>query len=330
MKFKHVIGFDMAKDSFTLHVHDFIFKGQFLNTPKEIRKMLKTLAQVLKCSLDQCLFCLEHTGLYSLEMMIELSKQELHFSVIPGLELRKSQGITRGKSDPIDAAQIAAYADLRKEKMKLYRFPSKALIELQYLLSLRAKHVRTRASYQQRLTEQFRILKKTHFPKIYRSQKKIIDQLKKEIAQVDQLIMEVIESELELKECFELLQSIKGVGPILSAQMIVKTEYFQAFSNWRKFACYCGTAPFPNESGKQKKTYRISKIGNSEMKTLLTLSARTAILHDPEIKTYYQRKLSQGKSKKCITNAVRNKLLARMFSVVKRGTPFVQLYNFAC
>lgn len=329
MKFKHVIGVDMAKDNYVLSIHNFDFTKEFKNTPKAIRKMLKTLSKLLKVPLSQCLFCLEHTGLYSLSMMLELEKKELHFCVISGLEIKKSLGITRGKSDLIDARKIAEYAYLRQDKLPLFKFPSQSIIQLEYLLSLRSIHVRNRAGYQARVKEQFKVLKATHYETLYRSQKRVIKYLTKEIEKVEDQINEVIEADHELKKCFELLKSIIGVGNVTASQMIAKTHCFKRFGDWRKFACYCGTAPFPNESGRMKNKRRISKIGHGEMKSLLTLAARSAVQHDPEMKVFYHRKLEQGKTKKNVINAVRNKLLARMFSVVRRGTPYLKLYKYA-
>lgn len=330
MKFNYVIGMDMAKESFDLKVYNFDFAQEFINTPKAIRKMLITLKRVLKCNLEDCLFCFEHTGLYSIEMMVELEKQSLNYSAIPGLELKKSLGISRGKSDPIDALRIAEYGYMRQDRLTLTKMPSKAIIKLKNLMSMRAMHVRNRASYASRMNEQFRVLKKTEHSEIFNSQKRIVNHLNKEIEKIESAIYKAVNQELVIKYHFELLTSIKGVGPIVAIQMIIKTQCFNTFNDWRKFACYCGTAPFPNQSGKQINGRRISKIGDSEMKCLLTLAARTMMQHDPEIRLYVERKLAIGKSKKNITNCVRNKLLARMFAVVKRGTPYVPMSRFAC
>ena len=329
MKFTHVIGMDMAKENYVLSIHDFKFTKEFENTPKAIRKMLKTLSKLLGVTLTECLFCFEHTGIYSMAMMVELEKQGLPFAVVSGLAIKKSLGITRGKSDRIDAQKIAEYAFFRQAKLRLFKFPSEALMQLEHLLSLRSVHVRNRAGYQARMKEQFSVLKKTHYPELFQSQKRMIKHLTKEIEKIELRINQIIETDQEINKCYALLTTITGVGSVTAWQMIVKTQCFKRFSNWRKFACYCGTAPFPNESGTMKKRARISKIGDGDMKSLLTLAARSAMLHDIELKMFCERKLKQGKSKKNVTNAVRNKLLARMFSVVKRGTPYVELYKFA-
>ena len=65
------------------------------------------------------------------------------------------------------------------------------------------------------------------------------------------------------------------------------------------------------------------------MKTLLTLASNSAIQCDAELKLYYKKKLEEGKPKMIALNNVRNKLLARAFAVVKRGTPYVPLKQYA-
>ena len=208
MKFKHVIGIDIAKETFVLSVHEHPFTQEIENIPKAIRRMLKILVKELKCPIEYCLFCFEHTGLYSAHMMEEFEKQQLSFVVVSGLEIKKSLGITRGKSDWIDADKIAEYAYMRQSKLKLYKLPNESLIKLEYLLSLRAMHVRHCASYESRVKEQFRVLKKTKQPLLYNSQQKLIRKFNIEIELVELEIQALIEKDPELKKNYDLLTSI--------------------------------------------------------------------------------------------------------------------------
>ena len=57
------------------------------------------------------------------------------------------------------------------------------------------------------------------------------------------------------------------------------------------------------------------------------MAALSSTRYVPDIKQYYERKVAEGKSKMCVLNAVRNKLLQRILAVVKRGTPYVQNYT---
>lgn len=92
----------------------------------------------------------------------------------------------------------------------------------------------------------------------------------------------------------------------------------------RKFACYSGIAPFEYQSGTSVhgKT-QVSSIANQQVKRMLHLAAMTAIHFDTELREYYIRRQADGKSKMAIINIIRNKLVARVFAVVKRGTPLL-------
>jgi transposase len=148
--------------------------------------------------------------------------------------------------------------------------------------------------------------------------------------QIDLLEAEIdliIKTNLSLNNSYQLLTSIKGVGPVIAITTIIKTHNFQRFENARKFACFCGTAPFPNESGSSiKKRTKISHLADKQMKALLDQGAKSALLYDKELKNYYESRLAKGKSKMSTINIIRNKIIARMFAVIKRQKPFVENY----
>jgi len=85
----------------------------------------------------------------------------------------------------------------------------------------------------------------------------------------------------------------------------------------RKLACYCGVAPFEYSSGTSiKGKTRVHHMANKKLKCNLHMASLTAIKLDEEIKTYYERKVAEGKSKLSVLNAVKNKLLARVVACV--------------
>lgn len=114
--------------------------------------------------------------------------------------------------------------------------------------------------------------------------------------------------------------SIDGVGRIVAMNMIIVTEAFTRFNNPRQFCCYAGVAPFAYTSGSsQHSKNKVSQKACKYIKTLLHMSA-VAITHrkSGELKAYYERKVDEGKNKMTIINALRAKLVARMFAVIKR------------
>ncbi|KAA6334040.1 hypothetical protein EZS27_017603, partial [termite gut metagenome] len=70
-------------------------------------------------------------------------------------------------------------------------------------------------------------------------------------------------------------------------------------------------------------------LADMKLKSLLYMCALVAIRHDKELKTYYERKVAEGKSKMLVINNVRCKLLARIFAVINRNSPFINTWKFA-
>ncbi|MBN2173083.1 MAG: hypothetical protein JW731_03060 [Bacteroidales bacterium] len=65
------------------------------------------------------------------------------------------------------------------------------------------------------------------------------------------------------------------------------------------------------------------------MKSLLNMCALNAKKHDKEIALYYERKVKDGKNPMSVMNAIRCKVLSRVFAVINRGSPFINTYKFA-
>jgi transposase len=127
-----------------------------------------------------------------------------------------------------------------------------------------------------------------------------------------------------------LVSSVKGVGLILGVNFLVYTGGFTLFDDWRKFACYSGIAPFEYQSGSSiKGKKKVSQIANKTIKALLSNAACSCIQFSEELKSYYKKRLAEGKSKMSTQNIIRNKIVARVFAVVKRGSPFVEDYKKA-
>jgi transposase len=269
---------------------------------------------------------MECTGLYSFHFENFLHAHQIRFAKVNALAIKRSLGLTRGKNDKVDAQRIARYG-FEKLDTLIFQYPQDpGLQRLQMLHITRERLVRQRASIICAVKE-YRVVLKVTDP-IIGSQLKLIKDFTQQIKTMDQAIQnQIIKSGEPLRRNFELLTSIKGVGKVVATATIIKTKNFTSFKNGRKFSCYCGSAPFEHSSGKSiRKKTRISHLADKTMKTLLTQSAKTAIQYDKELKDYYQRRTQMGKSKLSTINVVRNKIIHRMFAVIKRQTPFVEQY----
>ena len=194
---------------------------------------------------------------------------------------------------------------------------------------MRRKLVSQRAGHIATLGEQIRVLNNELGPILLQVQRDIIGVLDVQITKIEKELDRLIEQDPELQIIYRLLVSIKGIGAVTARFMIVHTVGFTAFKSWRKFASYCGIAPFPNRSGTSiRGRTKVSQLANKEGKTLLNLCAGSAIQCNPEMKAYYTRRIDAGKNKMSTLNIIRNKLLARAFAVVVRGTPYVNTMGY--
>jgi transposase len=336
LKKRHFIGVDISKDTLDLSLIQEATYGTFHdkkvdNSFKGFDIILEWLAKE-KVKPEDCLFCMEHTGTYGLLFFAWLSQMGFDYCVEPGLKIKKSLGLTRGKNDIVDARRIADYAFTNKAKLKMFTLPSTLIIQIKQLLTYRDQLVKINSSLKNSLKSHKQYQRISGLKSISEQINLQIEENENRINQVEKQIVELIGSDPEMKKNFELATSVKGIGLVIASFMLVTTNNFTGFENGRKYACYSGIAPFEHTSGKSiKGKTKVSHLGNKKMKTLLSNGANSACTWDPEIKAYYNRKLNEGKEHKLIINSICCKLVNRVFAVVKRQTPFVNMYqqNFA-
>jgi len=130
----------------------------------------------------------------------------------------------------------------------------------------------------------------------------------------------------DVERNYRLCTSVKGIGPVLATELILHTHNFTCFNSWRKFAAYSGTVPYPYQSGSSINwRAKIHPFCDKRLKSLLTMGAICAM----KLKQYYKKRIEEGKPKMSVINIIRNKLIARVFAVIKRGTPYVMLDKYA-
>lgn len=326
MKKKNVIGVDVSK--MTL---DVVFKNnhrhlQISNDEKGFKLLMKEI-KALKLSLEECLVVMEHTGIYSYRFESFLAKHQLAFTKVPALQIKRSMGIVRGKNDKADAKMIADFGQLHHQALKL-NLPAPEMNYLRSLLSQRERMVSQKAGYLASIKEQSRFLEIKKSSLLLKSSARLIKVLEKQIMELEQEIKQIIAKEEKMQKNYDLLVSVTAVGFVLASHMILATHNFTLFTDPKKFASYSGVAPFDHSSGTSlRKRSRVSHLANKKIKTLLDLAAKCAIIHDPELKCFYNRRVLAGKSKMSTINIVRNKLIQRMFAVIKRESPFQKNYQ---
>ena len=325
MKVQHIIGADLSKKSIDLVCHLLKSHVQIENTITGFKDLMQWFKHQ-KVNASKTMIVMEHTGLYSYCFEKFLHQHQIPFCKVNALTIKRSMGLVRGKTDKLDAARIAAYGYEKKDKLTIDVPASDSLRRLQMLHSTRERLVRHRASLICSIKE-YKCIGISDKDVIMQTQLQLIKNFDKQIEKLMIEIETIIENQKALKQNFRLLQSIRGVGKVVALVTIIKTHNFTRFANARKFACFCGTAPFPHDSGTSiKKRTRVSHLADKQMKSMLDLSAKSAIQYDKELREYYLKRTEGGKSKMSTINVVRNKILYRMFAVIKRQTPFLENY----
>jgi transposase len=332
-KFEYYIGIDVSKltlDLTILHQCDQDTKTEHY----KIENNTKNIAQFIQQKLgnypsEKMLFCFENTGVYSLPLACYLSENKLNYWEVPAIEIKRSKGISRGKSDKTDSKDIAFYACTNTHKYTPDPVPTKAVQQLRLLFTEREKLLQALALFGT-TAENKDFMPKEVFAVVASENQRIIRQLEKSLKKTEEKMNEIVAENEKLKQQYKLASSIPGIGMQTAIYLIIATKGFEVFDNWRQLACYAGVAPFPYQSGTSiKGRTKVHPLADKKLKSLLNMCAMTAVRYDKELKSYYDKKVGEGKNKMLVLNNVRCKLLARVFAVVGRGTPFVNTQKFA-
>jgi transposase len=321
-------GIDISKDYLDFSIcqesdKQIILTSKVENTASGINCLLQSLKKETKGKKPW--ICFEHTGHYGLLLAHQLEKNRIKYSMVPSLDIIKSSGLIRGKTDPVDAQRIALYAATFAHKLEASRLPDKSIQRLKSLLTVRDQFVRIRTQFKNALKSLQFAGENIDLGQEIKAYEKEIEHHDQMVAKLELKIKTIIMENDRLKTNFSKITQVTGIGSITATAMLVYTNNFKAFSNPRKFNCYCGLAPFEYTSGKSvKRPTKTSRYRNKNLKKLLFNAANTAINHDPQIRTYFNRKTREGKHKMCVINAIACKIVLRVFAVVNRNEPFVK------
>ena len=330
MKRKCFVGIDVSKDTLDVFVFQTRMYFTVKNCTTDFPVLLEQCCERGKSKLNDLFFCFENTGRYRRLLATLLSESGIAYSMVPALEIKRSLGLKRGKSDRIDAKAIATYAWQHREELKLTKLNTAMEGELRQLLTLRDKLIRHRTAYKNNLRDLTDVLSQEEPSVIREVHTQMIEELSKQLLKVDQRIEDLIASSEQWQNNYQLLQSVRGIGPVLAKYIIIYSLNFTRITNSKSFACYAGIAPFEYSSGTSVRgRTRLHPFANKQLKSLLNTAAMSAIQLKGEYKTYFERRTKEGKNKMSTLNIIRNKLVSRAFAVVKRQTAYVDLTTFA-
>jgi len=327
-KWNFILGVDVSKMTLDIHcveknIHIRISNGT------EGFTLLQKWCKEEEIDLKHSLLAMEYTGGYEYKLMQFCDTKQIRYSRIPGLAIKKSLGIVRGKNDKVDAKRIAQYAAEKHSSLILQNPINPTIVRLRHLLSFRKRLVRESAGYKTTAQERKAMYSVKNNDLLIRMMNKKIKENNNLVKKLEAEMISLVQTDQKILMNYHIISSIKGIGKINALMTIVYTENFTCFDSARSYAVYVGVVPFDNSSGTSlngKK--RVSNLANKELKQELNQAARVAMEWDKDLKQYAQNKL-KTKPYKLVLNNVKFKLILRMFSLVKRGEFYVENYQFA-
>lgn len=333
MKFSLIMGVDMSKNWFHYCVknQDFeiLLEGEVKNNPKSILEFIKELKKTLKISnLSDIFLCLEYTGIYVKPLVNSWLKKGGQLSIIDATKVTKSltgRSTYQEKTDHLDARRLAEYGLRFSDKLKCHK-PRKPILEqMQSLQRQRCRLIKVEKTLKVPAKESLSFDSEEIRQQLKEMQKETLFAIKTDLKRIDKLFSTLISEDPELKQMYSLMCSVDGIGPVTAREILFTTEGFTKFApnQAKQFARYCGIVPLKKGSGTQiRKNDKIGDRGNRRLKELLTLGAFSLIKGQFELTQYYHRKIAEGKKTFSVINAMRNKMLLRVFAVVRNGKKY--------
>jgi len=325
-KWEFTLGVDVSKNTLDISCSELNEHIKIKNGTEGFTVFLKWCKH-FKIDLKQSFLVMEFTGGYEYKLIQFCESRGILYTRIPGLAIKNSLGITRGKNDKVDSSRIAQYGEEKHKSLTPSRPLNPAIVSLKELLSFRKRLVRENAGYQATIKERIHMYGGNKKDIIV---KKLEQKLKgniKNIAAIEAEMLNIVAQDEKISINYSLITSIKGIGKINGLMTIAFTENFTSFTNPRSYAVYVGVVPFDHSSGISiKGRKRVSHIANKELKQELNQAARSAMEWDKEMRSYGEEKL-KTKCYKIVLNNIKFKLILRMFAVVKREEIYVENYR---
>lgn len=301
-------GIDISKDSLDVHV---IPDGLSFSVSRN-DKGLEELVTRLKPMAPQ-LVAMEATGGFETMVAAALNANGLPGVVVNPAQVRHfAQALgKRAKTDPIDAAVIAAFAEAVRPTVKaLPDAETAALSELmarrrQLTEMLKAECAREARAASKRARQSIR---------------RVIATLRAELESLETDIDKTIRASPAWQVRVELLQSVPGVGATTARTLLAELPETGSLTR-REIAALAGLAPWTRQSGQWRGRSMIGG-GRTTVRTALFMAALVASRHNPVLKAFRDRLVNAGKPKIVAIIAVARKLLTILNAIVRDNKPW--------
>ncbi len=320
------LGVDVSKLTLDINCAELNIHIKIVNGSAGFKLFLKWCKES-GIDLQESLVAMEYTGGYEYKLMQFCEAKKIKYSRIPGLAIKNSLGIIRGKNDKVDARRIAQYTNEKHKSITPAGPINTTIVALRQFLSFRKRVVRESAGYKATLKERKEMYAVKNDDILVRIMTKKIKENNKLVKKIEAEMRALIQTDQKILTNYKIVSSIQGIGNVNTLMTIAYTENFTCFKNARSYAVYVGVVPFDHSSGTSiHGRKRVSSMANKELKQELNQAARVAIEWNKDLKLYAENKRKE-KPYKVVLNNVKFKLILRMFSLVKRGEFYVDNYQ---
>jgi transposase len=302
------VGIDVSKDRLDVHAHP---SGQSFATARNGAGLAELIERLR--SLAPALVAVEATGGFETVVAAALAGANLPVVVVNPAQVRHyAQALgKRAKTDPIDAAVIACFAEATKPAVRA--LPDEMTRLLADLVARRRQIVEMMAAEGQR---ERRAVDKRLKKSIARLRKA----LEKELAEIDGEIDDQVRGSPAWAEKEDLLASVPGVGPVVARTLIAEMPELGSLDR-RQIAALAGLAPWTRQSGQWKGKSFIGG-GRKSLRSVLFVAALVAARFNPQLKAFRDKLVAAGKPKIVAIVATARKLLTILNAMVRDGKPW--------
>jgi transposase len=295
-------GIDVSKEFLDLAVLPSGEKQRYANDEEGVGKLASKLKE-----LSALLVVMEPTGGLEAMAVAVLTLDGFNVAVVNARQVRDYARATGklAKTDKLDALVMAEFASVIKPPVREMR--DEETEEIKAIVSRRRQLLEMLKAEKNRLAVARKNLKSNILSHI--------EWLKKEIADLDRDLRQRIEESPIWRVKDNLLQSIPGVGKVLSATLLAELPELGKL-NRRQIAALVGVAPYNRDSGMMRGKRSVWG-GRASVRSVLYMAALVSTRFNPVISSFYQRLLEKGKAKKVAIVACMRRLLIIMNAILK-------------
>lgn len=302
------VGIDVSKDRLDVHVRPREQAFVVTRDGKGLHELVERLRNV-----QPSLIAVEATGGFETVVAAAIAGAQLPLAVVNPAQVRHfAQAVgKRAKTDPIDAAVIARFAEAVKPEPRA--LPDEAARLLAELVSRRTQIIEMLVAERQRE-------KRASAERVRKSLSRHIRMLEKELPEVDRDIDGMVRGSPVWRAKEDLLITFPGVARTITRNMLADLPELGRLTR-REIASLVGIAPFTRQSGKWNGKSMIGG-GRPSVRSALYMAALSAIRCNPLMREFYQRLLARGKPKMVALIAVARKVLTVLNAMLRDNRPW--------